>query len=64
MEILVSVLPVIIIIAVWLYIMFRFRKYNKSNNFTVKQDEMISLLREIRDELKDLNKNNSDNKLQ
>ena len=41
--------------------MFRMRKFNKTNNFVVKQDEIINLLREIKEELKELNDKNSKN---
>jgi hypothetical protein len=62
MEIFISVLPIIIILLVWLFIMFRFRKKFKTNNFTEKQDEIISLLKEIQAEVKDLKGNNSEKK--
>lgn len=63
MENLIEVLVPISVISVWIFFMIRMRKFNKTNNFTVKQDETISLLKEIKDELKDLNKKNSDKKL-
>lgn len=59
-DILISLLPIIIIVAVWIYIMFFvFRKNSKNNLYHKKQDEMISLLTEIKDELKQLNEKNS-----
>lgn len=56
---LISLAPLLIVIIIWIFIMYRFKKYNKTNNFAVNQTETISLLKEIRDELKELNKNNS-----
>ena len=59
-DILISLLPIIIVIITWIVIMRFFLKKNlKNNNFQQKQDEMISLLTEIKDELKQLNRNNS-----
>ena len=63
MEDLIGFLPAILLVGFWIFFMFRMKKFNKTNNFGSKQDETISLLKEIRDELKDLNKNNSDKKL-
>ncbi len=57
-ELLISCLPLFIIIIVWVVIVKRFRKYNKTN-FLDKHNETIDVLKEIRDELKELNKNNS-----
>lgn len=59
-ELLISLAPIIIIIIVWIVIMRNFfRKNLKNNKFEQKQDAMISLLTEIKDELKQLNQNNS-----
>ena len=59
-DILISLLPIIIVIITWIVIMRFFLKKNlKNNNFQQKQDEMISLLTEIKDELKQMNRNNS-----
>lgn len=59
-DILISLLPIIIVIITWIVIMRFFLKKNlKNNSFQQKQDEMISLLTEIKDELKQLNRNNS-----
>jgi flagellar basal body-associated protein FliL len=55
-EILISLLPMIIIVGVWIFIMFFFRKNSKNSPYHKKQDEMISLLTEIKEELKQLNK--------
>ena len=63
MEILISILPIIVIVLVWLYIMYRLRKNFKSNNFTAKQDEILSTLQEIKQEIKELKANNSEKKL-
>lgn len=62
-NVLISSLPIIFIICVWIVIIYRMRKFSKSNNFVNRQDEMIGLLKEIKDELKELNKNNSEKKL-
>lgn len=62
-NVLISSLPIILIICVWIVIIYRMRKFSKSNNFVNRQDEMIGLLKEIKDELKELNKNNSEKKL-
>lgn len=59
-DILISLLPIIIVIITWTVIMrFFFKKNLKNNSFQQKQDQMISLLTEIKDELKQLNRNNS-----
>lgn len=60
-DLLISLLPFLIIVTVWLFIVRRFKKANKINktNYDEKYNEMSGLLREIRDELKELNKNNS-----
>ena len=57
-DILISILPVFIIVGVWIYIMWRFKKKTNNNKFVQNQDEMILLLKDIRDELKEMNKNN------
>lgn len=57
-DLLISLLPIIIIVGVWIYIMWRFKKNNGSNKFVQNQEEMILLLKEINNELKELNKNN------
>lgn len=58
-DILISLLPMIIIVGVWIFIMIFVRKNSKNNLYHKKQDEMILLLTEIKDELKELNKTNS-----
>lgn len=58
-DIIISLLPVVIVVGVWIFIMIKMKKHNKNNKFTQNQDEMILLLKEIKEELKDLNKNNS-----
>ena len=59
-DILISLLPIIIVIITWTVIMrFFFKKNLKNNSFQQKQDQMISLLTEIKDELKQFNRNNS-----
>ena len=59
-DILISLLPMIIIVGVWIFIMvFVFRKKSKNNLYHQKHDEMISILTEIKNELKQLNKTNS-----
>jgi preprotein translocase subunit YajC len=59
-DILISLLPIIIIVAVWIYIMFFvFRKNSKNNLYHKKQDEMISLLTEIKEEIKQINQNSN-----
>lgn len=60
-ELLITILPFIIIIAIWLVIKSRLKAYTKTikTNDEDKHREMVGLLREIRDELKELNKNNS-----
>ncbi|GEL12082.1 hypothetical protein SAMN05192550_2954 [Flavobacterium glycines] len=60
-DIIISLLPVITIIAVWIYIYIKMKKSNKNNKYVQNQEEMILLLKEIRDELKDLNKKNLNN---
>ncbi len=56
-DILISLLPVIVIVIIWIVIMrIVVKKGFKNNKHTENQDEMIVLLREIKDELKQLNK--------
>ena len=55
-------MPFIIIIIIWIIIVKIFRKYNKTN-FIDNHNETIDILKEIRDELKELNKNNSQKQL-
>jgi preprotein translocase subunit SecG len=57
-ELLISILPFIFIVAVWIFIMFKMKKSIKAaNSIGLKHDEMIDLLKEISKELKELNKN-------
>ena len=60
-ELIISCIPFFIIVIVWVLIANRFKKVNKMNktNYDDKYNEMKSLLTEIRNELKELNKNNS-----
>jgi large-conductance mechanosensitive channel len=55
-DVLISLLPIVIIVFVWIFIMLRFKKHFKNNKHNENQDEIISLLKEIRDELMQLNK--------
>lgn len=56
-ELLITLMPFFIIIALWVGIMYRVKNATKANKD--KSQESFDLLREIRDELKELNKNNS-----
>lgn len=58
LDLIISVLPIIIIVIVWIFIMLRFKKHNKNNKYIQNQDEMISLLKEIKDELQQLKQKN------
>lgn len=58
-DLFLQLLPIICVIAIWLYIMFKIKKGNPAS----KQNEVLDVLKEIRDELKELNKNNSEKKL-
>jgi hypothetical protein len=58
-DILISVLPIVILVGVWIFIMLKMKKNSKNNIYVSNQIEMIDLLKEIRDEMKELNKNNS-----
>ena len=60
-ELIISCIPFFIIVILWIVIARWFRKANKANkaNYDNKYIEMKNLLSEIRDELKELNKNNS-----
>jgi large-conductance mechanosensitive channel len=59
-DLMISLLPVIIIVCVWIFIMRRFfNKSLKNNKYQQNQDEMIVLLREIKDELKQINQNSA-----
>ena len=59
-ELLISCIPLFFIIIIWVVIIKTFRKAQKKNKaqFEDKHSEMIGVLKEIRDELKELNKNN------
>jgi len=54
-DILISLLPIIIIVFVWIFLMRYLKKHSKNNKFEQNQVEMIGLLKEIKDELKQLN---------
>lgn len=58
LDLIISVLPIIIIVIVWIFVMLRFKKHNKNNKYIQNQDEMISLLKEIKVELQQLNQKN------
>lgn len=58
-DIIISLLPVVIVVGVWIFIMKRIKNSSKDNKYTQNQNEMILLLKEIKDELKELNKKNS-----
>jgi hypothetical protein len=59
-DIFISLLPMIIIAGVWIFLMvFVFRKNSKNNLYHKKQDEMILLLTEIKEELKKSNNTNA-----
>lgn len=61
-ELIQILLPLIVVATVWYFLFTKMRKISKSNPLIEKQDEMISILKEIRQELKQLNKNNSEKK--
>lgn len=54
------IIPVLVIIFLW-YIIRRIFKAisDKINNAEIHRDDLLEVLEEIRDELKELNKNNS-----
>jgi preprotein translocase subunit YajC len=54
-DLIVSLLPLILIIILWIIIMIRMKKKSKNNKYVQNQDEMIGLLKEIKEELKHLN---------
>jgi large-conductance mechanosensitive channel len=58
-DLLISLLPIIIVVFVWIFIMIRFKKHFKNNKYNENQDEMIILLKEIKEELKQLNQKNT-----
>lgn len=63
-DLLVSLLPYLLIIFVWIIIMIKLKKsVKKTGNFEKKQDEVISLLSDIKIELKEMNRNNSQKKI-
>ena len=62
MELIMSLLPIILILVIWLIVMVWLRNKSKSNNFIDKQDEIISMLKEIKEEIKDLKAKNSEKK--
>lgn len=61
LDLLIQILPFLLIVVVWIFIMQKVVKYNKNNKnkFEDKHNESMAVLKEIRDELKELNKNNS-----
>lgn len=61
-EIITLILPIIAVASIWYFLFTKMKKISQSNPLIEKQDEMISLLKEIKDELKELNKNNSEKK--
>jgi hypothetical protein len=59
-DILISLLPIFIVVVVWIVIMkFVVKKNLKNNIYIEKQEEMIVLLREIKEELKQINQINT-----
>ena len=65
METIVRILPiflfVLIIIVIWFIIRTTLKSLsNRINNSDLYKDDMLNVLEEIRDELKELNKKNSD----
>ncbi|WP_396157445.1 hypothetical protein [Flavobacterium sp.] len=59
--ILMSCFPFFVVITIWIIVVRGIKKNNKTvkTNYENKYNEMSGLLKEIRDELKELNKNNS-----
>lgn len=54
------IVPILIVLFFWFVIRSLFKLVSdKINNAEVYKEELLSVLQEIRDELKDLNKNNS-----
>jgi F0F1-type ATP synthase membrane subunit b/b' len=54
------IIPLLIIVFLWYLIRRIFKAISdKINNAEVHRDDLLQVLEEIRDELKDLNKNNS-----
>lgn len=54
------IIPLLIIVFLWYLIRRIFKSISdKINNAEVHRDDLLQVLEEIRDELKDLNKNNS-----
>ncbi len=54
------IVPILVVLFLWFLIRRIFKAISdKINNAEVHRDELVSVLEEIRDELKDLNKNNS-----
>lgn len=56
----VFIVPVLILVFLWLIIRRIFKAISdKINNAEINRDSLLEVMEEIRDELKELNKNNS-----
>ena len=56
------IIPILVILFLWFLIRRIFQAISdKINNAEVHRDDLLNVLEEIRDELKDLNKKNSNN---
>jgi hypothetical protein len=56
------IIPILVILFLWFVIRRIFQAISdKINNAEVHRDDLLNVLEEIRDELKDLNKKNSNN---
>lgn len=54
------IIPILVVVFLWYIIRRIFKSISdKINNAEVHRDDLLQVLEEIRDELKDLNKNNS-----
>lgn len=57
-DLLISALSIVVVVIFWILLMRYIKKSSKNNKFEQNQVKMISLLKDIRNELKQLNQKN------
>lgn len=59
MELVSTFLPIVLVIGFWIFLMYKMKKNSAGSNFAQKQDQIINLLSQINEELKELNNKKS-----
>ncbi|MDI9309355.1 MAG: hypothetical protein QM535_03975 [Limnohabitans sp.] len=54
-DLLITILPIVVLIAFWIFMMRKMKKSNPMNQLLTKQDAIIKELQEIKEQLKELN---------